>query len=210
MATYHDIFQFGNNIRLNKHINTGDTMTQLRAFDDDWNQYNEFKPHIQRQGLCLLNEDGINKPGPAISSLYEWNEINDTQYLETDFNISTPVYDACTDVRKILDEIKPHIYRTHFLNLKPGGYFTPHRDSYQTNHQTFRLLIPIANTSNPWCRFMIEDTPLYFEPGSMYVVNTILEHTLFNAGSHDSIWLVINAHVCDEMVNYVMDNMTIR
>lgn len=54
---------------------------------------------------------------------------------------------------------------------------------------------------------MIEDRTLYWEEGRMYAVNTTKEHTLFNTSSDDSIWLVINAKVCDETIRFVSKNL---
>lgn len=54
---------------------------------------------------------------------------------------------------------------------------------------------------------MIEDRTLYWEEGRMYAVNTTKEHTLFNTNSDDSIWLVINAKVCDETIRFVSKNL---
>jgi hypothetical protein len=57
---------------------------------------------------------------------------------------------------------------------------------------------------------MIEDKTLYWEEGTMYAINTTKEHTLFNASvSSESIWLVINAIVCDETINFVLNNIKV-
>ena len=208
--THQDFFQFGDQIMLNKKIDEYRLLEDLKQFDDKWFQYNEFKPYINRQGLCILNESGENKPGPAISSLGEWNAAYGTNFVETDFNIETPVYHCNQELKEILEEIRPWAYRTHFLRLPPGGYFPPHRDSRHPRPDTFRLIMPINNSMNPWFRFMIEDRPLHWDNGSLYAVNTTKEHTLFNAGTKDSIWLVINAKVCMEMFRFVSKNLAIQ
>ena len=46
-------------------------LSDIEKFEDSWYQYNSFKPDIPRQGLCIINEDGINKQGPALDSLLE-------------------------------------------------------------------------------------------------------------------------------------------
>ena len=58
-VTAQSIFQFGNQIRLSKTVNTTRLLNDLKQFDDKWYQYNEFKYWIPRQGLCILNEDGV-------------------------------------------------------------------------------------------------------------------------------------------------------
>lgn len=204
------IFQFGNHIQLNKGINSKRLLSDLQQFDDKWYQYNEFKSYINRQGLCVLNEDGVNKPGPAISSLIEWNRANSTSWKEQDFVVPTPVYDKCQDLQHLLGPILPYINRTHILRLPPGGYFPPHRDNRSLVQDTFRLIVPLHNTEAPWFRFMLEDKTLQWSNGQMYAVNTTLEHTLFNAGTKDSLWIVINALVSEEMFRYVTMNLAIQ
>ena len=69
--------------------------------------------------------------------------------------------------------------------------------------------MPLQNTANPWFRFMIEERCLHWV-GSLYAVNTTKEHMLFNAGTKDSIWLVINVKVCEDMFRYVSKNLAIQ
>ena len=210
MVDYNSFFQFGDQTMLTTGVKVGRLLEDLKQFDDDWHQYNEFKPYINRQGLCILNEDGVNKPGPAISSLGEWNHANGTNWQEEDFVVPTPVYEKCVDLQYLLDPILPYINRTHVLLMPPGGYFPPHRDSRIISPDTFRLIVPLQNTTPPWFRFMIEDRTLHWSNGSVYLTNTTKEHMLFNAGTKDSLWIVINALVCDEMFQYVSDNLAIR
>ena len=57
-------------------------LSDIEKFEDSWYQYNSFKPDIPRQGLCIINEDGVNKQGPALDSLLEWNREYNTNYNE--------------------------------------------------------------------------------------------------------------------------------
>ena len=73
--------------------------------------------------------------------------------------------------------------------------------------------MPLANTEAPWFRFMIEDKTLNWNNGSLYAINTTLEHTLFNAFTNPdrhSLWLVINAEICWDMYAYVSSNLSIQ
>ena len=203
-----EIFNLGNQILLDKGMRASEFMQELSQFDDKWSQYNDFKPHIKRQGLCVINESGLNQSGPALNSLYEWNTKFGTEYSEKDFDKTTPVYD-CTDMKELFSEILHLCGRTHILRLPPGGFFPPHRDS-RGKSDTFRLIMALTNTDNPWFRFMLEDKPLHFEIGALYAVNTTLEHTLFNAGTRDSYWLVINAHDRPETHEWVRSHLAIN
>ena len=204
------VFNLGNQILLNKSISTSRFMEELSQFDDKWSQYNEFKPHIKREGLCVINESGLNQSGPALNSLFEWNTRFGTEYSELDFDKTTPVFE-CTDMKNLFGDMLHLCGRTHVLRVPPGGYFPPHRDSRGgTEMDTFRLIMALSNTANPWFRFMLEDKPLHFDNGSLYAVNTTLEHTLFNASTKDSYWLVINAHNTPEMHDWVRSNLAIK
>ena len=101
-VTFQDFFQFGDQILLNKDVNSKQLLNDLKQFDDKWFQYNEFKKYIKRDGLCVLNESGENKPGPEISSLGEWNRANGTNFVETDFNIDTPVYHCNKELKELV------------------------------------------------------------------------------------------------------------
>lgn len=181
-------------------------LDDLKQYDDKWTQYNSHKPWIPRQGLCIINEDGVNKAGPALDSLLEWNKANGTNYTELDFNVSTPVL-TDTVLNDFLKPIRQWCYRSHFLKLPPGGYFPPHRDK---SWESIRLILPLFNCNAPLTRFILEDKTLSFELGRMYFVNTLKEHTLFNASAdQDSVWLVLNYEVNDDSVRWIHRNLAI-
>ena len=103
-----------------------EVLTDIERFKDSWSQYNSFKPDIPRQGLCIINEDGVNKQGPALDSLLEWNKRYNTNYNELDFNVSTPVYNETMlkDERKRIEEVTSCSYLedlitcVHVIQLK--------------------------------------------------------------------------------------------
>tara|TARA_B110000305_G_scaffold230255_1_gene282205 strand:+ start:117 stop:746 length:630 start_codon:yes stop_codon:yes gene_type:complete len=205
------INQYGDQIKLNVKIDSPELFRELQPFESNWSQYNVLKPWIRRQGLCVLNERGAVGPGPALNSLYEWNKQYNTDFSELDFKQPTEVYYASKQVRNVLKDILPYCVRTHFLKLLPGGFFPPHRDHAGQHQKTFRLIIPIHSCNPPNTRFMIEDRTLHWQEGSMYAVNTTKEHTLFNASaSSESLWLVVNAIICKETVEFVSNNLTVR
>ena len=201
------IHQYGDQVALKLNLDCNHLLQELSQFDNEWSQYNTLKPTIRRQGLCVLNERGNVGPGPALNSLREWNKKYNTTFSESDFNKPTEVYNDSVQLQSMLGEILPYCVRTHFLRLGPGGFFPPHRDHIGKEQSTFRLIVPISTCNPPSVRFMIEDRTLYWVEGRMYAVNTTKEHTLFNASSEDSIWLVINAKVCDETIRFVSKNL---
>lgn len=197
----------GDQIALDIDIDTSMLLKQLKYFDDKWAKYNSSKPWIKRDGLCIINEDGVNKSGPALESLSEWNKVHGTELSEVDFNVSTPVYDE-TLLKDVIKDIRPHCYRSHFLRLPPGGYFPPHRDHALNS---FRVICPIQSCNPPDTRFMIEDKTLNWKHGRFYVLNTMKEHTLFNCSvDTDNIWLVLNVNLTLETVLWVNSKLRVR
>jgi len=203
------IWQFGNHIQLRNSINQKKLLEEIKPFKNDWHQYNVFKPEIKRYGLDIINESGELVPGPAVNSLIEWNKRYGTEWGETDFTETTPVYDASEEIQKLINPIKNFAVRTHILKLPQGGFFPPHRDNCWKEQDTFRLIVPLQSPNPRPFRFILEDKTLFWNLGSMYAVNTTLEHCLFNMGNVDSLWLIINALVTEEAVKYVCNNMEI-
>lgn len=197
----------GDQTVLDIKVNEVELLQQLKKFDDKWSKYNSHKPEIQRDGLCIINEDGINKPGPALDSLTEWNRENGTNLSELDFDTTTPVYEE-TMLKDVLKDIRSECYRSHFLRLPPGGYFPPHRDF---SMDSFRVILPVYNCNPPNARFMIEDKTLHWDHGRFYIINTLKEHTLFNASDGlDSIWLVLNVKLSQKSCAWSYKNMSIK
>lgn len=201
-----DILQFGDFIPLDVSIHNS-IKQELKQWDKKFSKYNP-RDHIPRQGLCVINERGETGPGPALDSLKQYNKENNTNWGETDFNKPTEIYYESSGLIKLLGSIKHWCVRTHFIKLQPGGYFPPHRDHFKGIQNTFRLIIPIDNCNAPYCRFMLEDNTLHFEHNKMYFINTTKQHSLFNASpKRDSMWLIINALLCEESINWVIDNL---
>ena len=182
-------------------------LNDLETYDKKWSQYNPQKPWIPRKGLCVINEDGVNKAGPSLGSLGDWNRKHNTNYTDFDFNVSTPVL-TDTVLNDFLSPIRKWCYRSSIIKLPPGGYFPPHRDSAW---ESIRFILPIFNCNAPLTRFMLEDRTLSFELGRMYFINTVKEHTLFNASADlDSIWLIINYKLTEDSIKWLYKNLAIR
>lgn len=206
-------YQYGDQNRLEIQVDVEKVLEDLELFESKWSQYNTLKPWIRREGLCVINERGECGPGPALESLSEWNKKNNTNLTELDFNIPTEFYHQSQEIQNALKDILPYCFRTHFLKLKPGGFFPEHRDfiGYSEDQKSLRLIIPIQNCNPGSMRFMIEDRTLQWDMGSMYLVNTNKVHSLFNLNpSEDSIWLVINCQVCKEVFEWTSKNLSIR
>lgn len=209
---YRHIFQLGDQIQLTRRTNARDLYDRVNAVaGDKWSQYNPQKPWIAREGLCILNERGTCGPGPALDSLTDYNNKHGTKWKEEDFAVPTELLREVKELQDLMGDMVKWSVRSHFLKLKPGGFFPPHRDHVYGEPTSFRLIVPIANCNPPNARFMIEDRTLFWEEGTMYAVDTAKMHTLFNASPNmDSVWLVINARVCDQSVGFVSKNLAYK
>ena len=203
------IYQFGDQSKLNIKLNIDNLLEELEPFEDQWSQYNNFKK-INREGLCVINERGKVGPGPALESIREYNKKYNTKYTEFDFNKPTELYHSSLELQKAFRDILPYCYRTHFLKIKSGGFFPPHRDHLKGDQTIFRIIVPISRYNPPSMKFMIEDRTLYWDRGFMYIVNTTKEHCLFNMNDNDSIWLVSSVLANERTVNFVIDNLAVK
>ena len=202
------IYQFGDQIRLSQFFSEWSLLKELEIYKDKWVPYNPRKPHIKRYGLSVLNHTGKIGPGPDLDSLREYNKIHKINFKESDFNKPTPVYTNSKILPDVLEGVFPYCVRSHFIKLPPGGFFPPHRDHGYGEQTLFRLLVPVKNMNPPYFYFMMEEKPLYFEYGHLYVLNTTKHHALFNVSSNkDSIFLVLTVKLCRESINYVSSNL---
>ena len=197
---YASLLSYGNVYPSNNLMNANDFLDWTL---DNFNyvRYNPDKD-ISRYGLSITSMDGGLSGIPDLDTLKKY-----PQYNELDFKTPTPVYDH-PEVKKALDPIKDHIFRTHIIRLDSGGYFPPHRDSRKTVNKTFRLIIPLRNVNPPEVNFVFDDKIFpRWEIGRMYFINTNLMHYLFNASANPSYWIVINTKVNEISVRYIAKNM---
>jgi len=205
------IYQFGDQFALDKECDFLEVKKELKTFENQWTQYNPRKNHIKRYGLSVLNHNGKIGPGPDLDSLYEYNKLHDTGFTEEDFNKPTAVWTQSQILPKLLEGVFPYCLRMHFLKLIPGGFFPPHRDHKMGEQKHFRLLVPIKNFNPPYFYFIMEEKPLYWEYGQLYVINTTKHHALFNVSvNEESLFLVITVKLCKESIDYISSNLRER
>lgn len=202
---YGILSRFGSVYELKIQGNVEKFMEEIKEFESNWVQYNPRKK-INRYGLSITSLDGKLSGIPDLDSLKEYTLETGIKIIETDIITKTPVFNAS----KIwLNDISDHICRTHLIRLGPGGYFPMHRDNNRIEIDSFRLLVPLINCNPPKMFFILDKTPLNFNHGTMYFIDTCLEHTVFNASFSDSIFMVINVKLTKESVELILSKKSV-
>lgn len=201
---YQAITRYGDLYELNINGNIDNLLHDLKQFDNDWKAYNPRK-NIRREGLSITSLDGGLSGIPDLDSVYEYNKTHNVKLTEKSFNTPTPVYPY---VSQWLDLFKEDLGRTHLIRLQPGGFFPIHRDNRSINIETFRLFVPILNCNYPNMTFILNRRLLNFNQGSVYFMDTCLEHMVFNSGiDMTCIFIVANVALNERSVSNVLKSM---
>ena len=208
ILTPYSFFQYGDFYQLKHTINTSKILKTLKDFEDKWSQYNPRKSHIAREGLCVFNYEGRCGPGPALDSLKEYNRIHGTNIGETDCDKPTELFWESQELQAFFEPLIGSVVRTHFLRLKPGGFFPPHRDQFTIEVNTFRLFIALKNCNPPHNYFIIDNKIYNWDHGRVYFINTCKEHTVFTTGN-TSTFCVANIIINNDSVQQVLDNLLV-
>lgn len=204
---YQSLTRFGDVYEIDIKSDIHSLLVQLEQFKDDWKIYNPRK-NIRREGLSITSLDGGLSGIPDLDSIVEYNRKNNTMLGEEDFKTKTPVYQY---VAPWLDLFEQDLGRTHLIRLNPGGFFPIHRDNTTIALKNFRLFIPISNCNYPVMTFLLNRQLLTFNHGSVYFMDTCLEHLVFNAGLDiDVTFIVANVKLTPRSVNIVLRNLLAR
>lgn len=187
MFTYERLLSYGNVFSLKPSCDPSIVKKEISNFE--FGQYNSAKPEINRKGLSITSLNGeLN--GIDLESL------NGSECDEGSFRALTDVYYSSPELQKIIDPFKDHLGRTHFLNVRRGGYFPPHRDEVSAKQKFMRVIVPIYHFNPPFMYFVYDNKILELREGQCYFINTNVEHNLFSY-SNDSLMIVINL-ICND------------
>lgn len=203
MLEYVTLCTYGDFIELDITLNDPKKIVQWSEENFTYIKYNPSK-NINRWGLSITSLDGGLSGRPDLDSFYA--EDPASMPTEMDINVPTPVYEH-PEIKKLCEYWQPHIGRSHFLKIPPGGFFPPHRDFKSTELHSFRIIVPMRNMDYPKFTFMLEDKVLPWKHGSAYFMNTAKQHHLFNAGSEDAYMIVLNVATNHKTVMTVIEHM---
>ena len=77
----------------------------------EWKQYNPRKG-VNRYGLSVTSLDGGYSGVPDLDSILEFNKLNNTKYIETDFNVKTDVVSQIPNLDELLNSLSPGLSAT--------------------------------------------------------------------------------------------------
>jgi len=201
LELYSHLTVYGSVYATNHFLSKSEKFVTWTEENFNYTHYN-LRKDIRRYGLSITSLDGGISGVPDLDSLKDYNRENNTALIERDFSTTTPVYEH-PDLKKILDPIRPHLFRSHILKLDSGGFFPPHRDFGGLNIDSFRLIIPLQNTNVPEFTFIVDDKIQHWVNGRVYFVDTAKMHYLFNAGFKPTYFIVLNVALNTDTVNYV-------
>jgi len=200
----HKLLSLGNIILLKNKVELLEVKKTIFSYKKYFKPYNPRKTQYNRYGLSITSQDGGFSGIPDLDSLYEYNQLNKTNFDETDFREWTPFFKDCTHLQKALSPFHDYIGRSHILRLDKGGFFPPHRD---LSNKAFRLFISLCSNTNDYV-FILDEKRVFFQPGQLYFINTFLSHSLFSF-IDQSFFIVFNIDLCKEAIIKVFKNLSI-
>lgn len=196
MLTYERILSYGNIIQLKLKCDVKKLVQEISKFK--FKQYNPDKD-INRYGLSVTSLNG------EINGI-DLDTLRNKPYDELSFRQKTEVYYSSKELQKLVDPFDKWLCRTHFLNIKKGGYFPPHRDEVSSNQKAFRIIVPLVDFNPPQHFFIVQNQIVSLNEGYAYFVNTNLEHGVFSY-SNDTLMLIMNIEACNDSYETVLRNM---
>jgi len=178
---YERVLSYGNIFQLGLQCDPQKLRKEIANFS--FAKYNPNKD-INRYGLSITSLDG-EMNGPDLDTL------NGKDYDELDFTELTEVYYKSKEAQKIIEPFLPWLGRTHFLNIKKGGYFPPHRDEVSGKQEAFRIIVPLHHFNPPHNYMIYNDEVVRLNEGYAYFMNTNIVHGNFSF-SNDTLMMIMN------------------
>lgn len=186
------------------HIDLGQFMQEIAAFDNDWVDYlpRTDRPN-NRQALTLTNL--LGKTHKDVPSLAEASYAARKRLSELDFSQQTDVYKHCKSLQGFLDMWTP-LGRTFIVKSNTGGYFVPHRDHPSMPRDVFRLIVFLNNCGPLQYDWLMDDRKMNIQMGQVYYVNTRMTHRTIS-WVDNSQHLILNIGFTNENVAKVIANL---
>lgn len=207
LAAELQLLALGDFVPLSIKIDTWLFETQVQQFNNDWFPYLPRTDRLNnREALTVVTYPGFSHA--QAPSMPQIQAALGRPVLESDCNVKTSVYEACTSLHPILN-LFPDLGRTFLVKCNMGGYFVPHRDHPQLSRDVFRIIVFLKNCKRFEYDFLFDDKSLEIEEGRAYMVNTRRTHRTMSFVD-DSIHLILNIPLTLENVLKIVSNLQHR
>ena len=171
-----ELSALGSIVPLNLFVDKAELKSSLKEFEKHFKPYNPRKAGHARYGLSITSKDGDFSGIPDLDSLFEYNKLHGTSFDEPDFRVQTDFFKNSNTLFSALRPFHHYMGRSHILKFNKGGFFPPHRD---LSENSFRLFISFCGGVNDYA-FILDENKVFFSPGQVYFVQTMLSHSLFS------------------------------
>ena len=201
MTLHYKLFSLGNIIPLNIYVDSIELQKDISPYKERFKPYNPRKKGYNRSALSITSHDGGFSGKPNLDSLFEYNQIHNTHYKESDFREPTSFFKSSQTLQKALKPFEGAIGRSHILKLDKGGFVPPHRD---WGNCSFRLFFSI--TSSVHYVFILDGQKISLKLEQFYCLNTNLSHSLFSF-KDNSLFAVFNIDLNESSLQSVYKNL---
>ena len=193
----------GSLVPLNCFVDLTEIKQSLKSYERHFKPYNPRKAGHARFGLSITSLDGGFSGIPNLDSLFEYNKLHHTSFDEPDFRVQTDFFKNCGTLYSCLKPFHDFMGRSHILRLDRGGFFPPHRD---LSESSFRAFISLCEGANDFC-FILDEKKIFFKPGQLYFIQTMLSHSLFSFvdGAHFALF---NIDVKKEAISALFEHLS--
>ncbi|MCZ0932512.1 MAG: hypothetical protein OXJ52_05100 [Oligoflexia bacterium] len=201
MNLHYTLFSLGNIIPLNIYVDSKELEKDISRYKERFKPYNPRKKGYNRLALSLTSHDGGFSGSPDLDSLFEYNQIHNTHYNESDFREPTPFFKSSQTLQTALKPFEGSIGRSHILKLDKGGFFPPHRDG---DNGSFRLFFSITSANH--YVFILDEQKISLKLEQFYCLNTNLSHSLFSF-KDNSLFAVFNIDLNESSIQSIYKNL---
>lgn len=189
---------------LSFHINTGQFMSEIAQFENDWVDYlpRTDRPN-NRQGMTLTNLPGVGHRG--VPSVAQAMHQRGHAVGEMAFSEKTDLYHGCPSLHELIEAFQP-VGRTFLVKSNTGGYFVPHRDHPSMPRSVLRIAVFLNNCAPLQYDWLMDDRKLAIEPGRAYYVNTRKTHRTIS-WVDNSIHLIMNVQFTPATISKIIGNL---
>ena len=120
------LLSLGNIILLNDKcmVHPSEVKKTILSYQKYFKPYNPRKTQYNRYGLSITSKDGGLSGIPELDSLYEYNQLNGTNFDEPDFREWTPFFKDCIPLQKTLSPFHNYMGPLQYFKIGQGRLFS--------------------------------------------------------------------------------------